>query len=473
MFFMALYTIECFASLKEKSIKRTSGIYNTQIILIFLIYLLGIVTVYFQNPSNETIILIGAQLIYMILVLVFFTVIYTKMSCLVQSNMCMLLLISFIILGRLSYDKSVKQFKIVLGVTLLSLIVPYLMSRFEIWEKLTFFYCFAGIAMLISVIIVGRVTYGSMLSLELFGMTFQPSEFVKIIFVFFVAGMLHDNPKFYDVVLSAALAGTYVIILVLSKDLGSALIFFMVYSFMLYVGTKKKRYLFLCAIGGCMAAVVGYSFFSHVQQRVAAWRDPWSDIDRTGFQIAQSLFAISTGEYTGTGLYRGMPNTIPVVEKDFVFSAIAEEFGGVFAIMLILICFSCFVAFVKIAMQQTNMFYRLVSFGLGIAYAVQVILTIGGALKMIPSTGVTLPLVSYGGSSILSTLIIFSIAQGLAIVGLDNELHIKRKKKTTIKPGEGNEYTQRANRGTNSSVGNKKTHNNVNNKKYTNKRRDN
>lgn len=426
---MALYAIECFASLKERNLKRTSGIYNTQIILIFFTYILGIVAVYIMNPNNETLILIGAQLIYLIVALVFFPLFYPKMSCLVQSNMCMLLSISFVVLARLNYDKSVKQFKIVAIVTVASLIVPFLMSRFEIWEKLTFFYCFTGLALLVAVIVVGRVTYGSMLSIQLFGFTFQPSEFVKIIYVFFLAGLLKGETKFRDVSISAALAGTYVIILVLSKDLGSALIFFMVYAFMLYVGTKKKRYLFLCAIGGCIAAAGGTMLFSHVQQRVQAWQDPWSVIDTSGYQVAQSLFAIGTGEYTGTGLYQGLPNTIPVVEKDFVFSAIAEEFGGIYAMMLILVCFSCFVAFIKIAMQQTNQFYRLVALGLGIAYAVQVILTIGGALKMIPSTGVTLPLVSYGGSSILSTLLMFSIVQGLAIVGLDNELKNKRNRK--------------------------------------------
>ena len=129
----------------------------------------------------------------------------------------------------------------------------------------------------------------------------------------------------------------------------------------------------------------------------------------------------------GTGLYEGSPKYIPVVTEDFIFSAIAEEFGGLFAMLLILVCFSCFIAFLKIAMEQANMFNKLVCVGLGVGYAVQVFLTIGGALKMIPSTGVTLPLVSSGGSSILSTLFVFAIMQGLAIVGTKVKRNVTRR----------------------------------------------
>ena len=168
--------------------------------------------------------------------------------------------------------------------------------------------------------------------------------------------------------------------------------------------------------------------FSHVQTRVEAWQDPWSIIDGKGYQITQSLFALANGGFTGTGLYQGQPTDIPVVKKDFVFSAIGEEFGGIFAMLLILVCLSCFIAFLISAMKQLSLFNRLICVGLGIQYAVQVILTVGGAIKMIPSTGVTLPLISYGGSSILSTLFVFAIIQGLAIVGTNNEeLHMGKK----------------------------------------------
>ena len=160
---------------------------------------------------------------------------------------------------------------------------------------------------------------------------------------------------------------------------------------------------------------MAYKLFYHVQVRVQAFVDPWSVIDTGGYQVAQSLFAIGTGGLLGLGLYKGVPRTIPVVEQDFIFAAISEEFGAFFALTLLILYINCFLCFIKISMKQTEMFYKLVGLGLAVTYAVQTILTVGGAIKFIPSTGVTLPLISYGGSSILCTVIVFGIIQGLAV----------------------------------------------------------
>ena len=167
---------------------------------------------------------------------------------------------------------------------------------------------------------------------------------------------------------------------------------------------------------GCVAAMIAYRLFSHVRVRVVAWQDPLSVIEKEGYQICQSLFAIGTGGWFGTGLNQGMPEKIPKVEQDVVFSAISEELGGIFALCLIMVCMSCFLMFLNIAMQLKDRFYKLVALGLGTTYGFQVFLTIGGVIKFIPSTGVTLPLVSYGGSSLLSTIIIFAIIQGFYIL---------------------------------------------------------
>lgn len=137
--------------------------------------------------------------------------------------------------------------------------------------------------------------------------------------------------------------------------------------------------------------------------------------------MAQSLFAIGTGSWFGMGLFQGSPELIPVRETDFIFSAIAEELGLIFALCLILICVSCYVMFLNIAMEIHNQFYKLVALGLGTCYIFQVFLTVGGVTKFIPSTGVTLPLVSYGGSSLLSTMIMIGIIQGLYIIREDEE----------------------------------------------------
>lgn len=417
---MFFYVWECFSALRCKNPYKASGIFQRQNGIIFLTYFLGIATI-FLNQEDTTdigvIVLGGAQLCYLIVVLGIFPIIYPNINKAILSNMCMLVTIGFIVLARLKFQYSIKQFIIVAIVSMASLIVPYLMSKYEMWKSLTWIYCLTGIVLLASVLVFGRETYGANLSIDLGGFSFQPSEFVKIIFVFFIAGLLSRSVEFKNVVLSAVMAGIYVLILVASRDLGSALIFFMVYVFMVYVGTRKARYIFICLGGLSVASVLAYKIFYHVQVRVTVWLNPWADIDDKGYQVTQSLFALGNGGLTGTGLYQGRPKDVPVVDQDFIFSAIGEEFGAIFAILLILLCLTCFIAFLNTAMQQISLFNKLVCVGLGIQYAVQIIVTVGGAINMIPSTGVTFPLLSYGGSSILSTLIVFAIIQGLAIVG--------------------------------------------------------
>ena len=213
----------------------------------------------------------------------------------------------------------------------------------------------------------------------------------------------------------------------------AALIIFVVYLVMLYVATHQPLYILAGLGAGSAGAVVAYHLFTHVKTRVNVWRDPFGTYDKGGYQVAQSLFAIGTGGWFGAGLYQGQPDTIPVSAEDFIFSAISEEMGLIYAMCLILICVSCYVMFLNIAMQLHNLFYKMVALGLGTCYIFQVFLTIGGATKFIPSTGVTLPLVSYGGSSLISTLIMFAIIQGLYILREDEEEDIERRKKERLR----------------------------------------
>lgn len=207
----------------------------------------------------------------------------------------------------------------------------------------------------------------------------------------------------------------------------------MMYLIVLYVASKQPLYLFGGLGAGCGASYVAYQLFSHVRVRVLAWSDPFSYIDKEGYQITQSLFAIGTGGWFGMGLLQGTPNKIPYVEQDFIFSAVAEELGGIFAICLILVCLSSFLMFVNIAMQLREPFYRLASLGLGTLYGFQVFLTVGGGIKCIPSTGVTLPLVSYGGSSLLASLLSFSIIQGMYLLREDEETKSEKEKQRSKK----------------------------------------
>ena len=161
-----------------------------------------------------------------------------------------------------------------------------------------------GVAALGAIMLFSRTQFGANLSFNIGGFfSLQPSEFVKISFVFFVSAMFYRSTEFKTVAVTTAAAAAHVLILVLSKDLGGALIFFVSYLTMLFIATSNWLYLGSGVMGGAAASVAAYHLFSHVQRRVKAWRDPWADVDNTGYQIAQALFAVGTGGFFGMGLY--------------------------------------------------------------------------------------------------------------------------------------------------------------------------
>lgn len=168
--------------------------------------------------------------------------------------------------------------------------------------------------LLILVLFSGKV-FGANLVLSLGPVSVQPGEFVKILYVLFVASMFNKSITFKQTVLVTVLAAAHVLVLVASNDLGAALIFFVVYLLMLFTATKKVSYLFAGLGAGSVAAVLAYHIFSHVKNRVTIWLDPWSTIDTTGYQICQSLFAIGMGSWFGYGLGQGMPDKIPGCRK--------------------------------------------------------------------------------------------------------------------------------------------------------------
>lgn len=352
---------------------------------------------------------------------------YPLRSRLLVNNMCMLLCIGFVILTRLDFDKAIRQFVIVAISALITWIIPFILER--VWQlaNIPWVYGFAGLALLIVVWIIGNNSFGAQLSVNIAGIAFQPSEFVKILFVFFTACMFYRDTESKTIIETTVMAAAYVLVLVLSKDLGSALIFFLTYLTMLFVATGSYLYLVFRPALRQRRVGGGISALCPCAHPCGGLENPWADIDNRGYQITQSLFAIGTGGWFGMGLYQGMPYKIPVVEKDFVFAAISEELGGIFALCVLLICLGCFLQFVLLAARMQALFYKLIAFGLAMVYAVQVFLTVGGVTKFIPSTGVTLPLVSYGGSSILSTFIIFGVIQGLYILKRNDEEDYEEK----------------------------------------------
>ena len=417
---MALYAMKCFTVFRKKYDYDRGSVYTTQNVLMFMIQFICYLLIYLHTEDIEVIVFYLAQVVLFATTLIVYGIFYRRASRLLINNMCFLMMIGFMMLTRLDDADSpaIRQFFIAVAAVVISLFIPVIIEKGAFLKKLGIAYGILGVLLIISVYIpgVGVERYGATGWIQIGPIGLQPSELAKIVFVFFVAAMLYNKPSFKRIVVVTACAAAFVLILVVSRDLGAALIFFMVYIVMLFIASGKARYVVLGLAGASAAAAVAYKLFTHVQTRVYAWLHPWGDMQNRTYQISQSLFAIGTGGWFGLGLYNGIPDTIPVGASDFIFAAIVEEMGALFGICLLLVYISCFIMFINISLQITDTFYKLLSIGLSVAYGVQVILCVGGVVKFIPHTGVTLPLISYGGSSILATIIVFAVIQGLYLL---------------------------------------------------------
>lgn len=418
---MGFYTLDCFGVFRYKNEQSGGFLYLRQYFWLFAIQLISFFNLAYVSKDWAYVLLYIALQIFLFIVLVLTPVIYRNINRLLLNNMCMLLGIGFITISRLAVEKAWRQFEIVVIVYVICMFVPILVYKLRFLQNLTWVYATIGAVLLGVVLFLSETTYGSKLSFTIEGLTFQPSEIVKIFFVLFLAGALAQSTSLIRILITSAIAAIHVLMLVLSTDLGGALIFFVAYLAMLFVGSRNYLYLLLGIAGGCGASVLAYQLFNHVQTRVLAWTDPWSYIDNQGFQITQSLFAIGSGSWFGMGLYKGNPNDIPFVEDDFIFSSICEEFGTIFGICLVLVILSCFIMMIKIALKSKTMFYRLVAFGFAVVYIFQVFLTIGGGIKFIPLTGVTLPFISYGGSSVATMILMFFLLHGIYMIAVKQQ----------------------------------------------------
>src|SRR5919199_135292 len=271
----------------------------------------------------------------------------------------------------------------------------------------------------------GYEVNGGRLWVNLGPVGFQPSEFARIALVIFYAGYLAEKRdvmtatsrgflgvqipalKYFGPV--ALVWAASLGLLVFEKDLGSSLLFFAVPLLMLYAATGRIAYMLLGGVLFSFGSFASFLMFAHVQVRVQSWLDPWKDPDGTGFQILQSIFNIADGGLLGTGLGAGFAQTIPEVETDFVFSAIASELGllGATAVLLAFLAFTY--RGTKIALLAEDDASKLLAFGLTAMFALQTLIMVGGVTKAIPLTGITLPFVSYGGSSVLGNFILTAL----------------------------------------------------------------
>ena len=448
---MLLYVITTIWYLVQKKEEKRRRIALGQISLIVMLDLLAYLVLFQQTGDVTLWVLFGGQMLFLAIYQTVFRVFYRDGSRLLMNHLCMLMCVGLIMQTRLNPSKAWMQF-LIAGLSAAATCMVPLITRY--WRRiynLRWIFGLFGIVALGLTFLTAQTEYGAKLSVTIGNISVQLSEIVKVSFVFFVAASFQKCIQFRQVVITTIVAALHVLVLMACRDLGGALILFLSYVFMLYVATHNGWY-FASGMGaGALACVVAYLLFSHVQVRVHTWLDPWSDITGNGWQIAQSLFAIGAGGWFGVGLCEGMPTTIPVVIKDFIFSAICEEMGGIFAIGVLLIYVSCLVHFMWTAMQMTENFHKIVTFGLTCVMAIQILLNVGGVTKFIPMTGVTLPLISYGGSSVLSTFLLFHVVQGFILM-YKNEgktFEKQEKAKSTTSPTKAKRNDKGTNKGSN------------------------
>ena len=269
------------------------------------------------------------------------------------------------------------------------------------------------------------VINGARLWVELFGMRFQPGEIAKLTMMVFLAAYLERNRALLSVAtqrigpvflparrhLAPLLlaAGLALVIMTGLRDLGSALLFFGAFVVMLYVATGRLAYPALGGVAFGVGVFIAYNAFSHVRVRVDIWFDPWADVSASSYQLAQSLFALGTGGLTGTGLGFGRPQDVPFAATDAIFVVIGEELGLLGATAVLVAFVLLVTRGLRIAQTARDEFSTLLALGLTVTFAFQTFVIVGGLTRLVPLTGITLPFVSYGGSSLLANYLIVGV----------------------------------------------------------------
>ena len=329
---------------------------------------------------------------------------------------------------RLNPDDAFRQgLWVVLGAALFSAALVALRNDYRRLESYKYVIGFGALVLLAlpALPVVGREIRGAQLWVEIGPLQFQPGEFAKILLIVFLAGYLREKRevlaqgRLKDFGPLLLIWGGAMAVLVQTNDLGSGLLYFGIFLGMLYVATARLVFV----VGGMALFLAGaafvYRIVPRVEDRVTIWLDPWPYAQDEGYQLVQSLFAIAFGGFGGTGLGKGTfttstgTNLIPDLNTDFIYAALAHELGlvGIAAVLLVYMLFV--LRGFRVAMLAQDGFSKLLAAGLTFGFALQTFIIVGGVLRLIPLTGITLPFVSYGGSSLLANFVLLA---GLLLV---------------------------------------------------------
>ena len=333
-------------------------------------------------------------------------------------------IVGIAIIYRLKPELAIKQLIwFIIGITIYILIVV-LLPDLKSFSKYKYVYL-AGIAIFMPMaLLIGKEINGSKNWVVISSFSFQPSEIGKIFLVLYLSSVLskYEDKKNikedFKQLIEPAIAVMFSLgCMVLQRDLGSALIFFGISVTMLYIATSKFKYVLTCLGLFFVGAFFSYNLFSHVRKRVLIWRDVWKYANKESYQIVQGLYGMASGGFIGPGLGQGYPGFIPERTNDFIFAAMTEELGLVFGIGVMLVYFLLFYRGMRAALSTDDKFSKLNAVGFSAMIAMQVLVIIGGVFAVIPLTGITLPLISYGGTSMMTMFFALGILQKISEEG--------------------------------------------------------
>ena len=303
------------------------------------------------------------------------------------------------------------------GVGLAAMVVCiYLVRIIKHWRIPVYLLMPVSLALLALPLIIGRETNGAKNWFYVGSLSVQPSEIVKLSLLLIISHFMSRRKFLPWLIFAVGCLG----LLMLQKDLGTALMYYGVTLMLYYASSSNLLLTGIGLAGGAGAAVLGYKMFAHVKRRVAIWQNPWSDYDNAGYQLVQGLMAIASGGMFGVGLGLGSPRTIPVYHTDFIFAVICEQFGVIFGLCVLLMYVAIIWRGATTAMAARTSLHGLLAMGATLMIGLQTFVIIGGVIKLIPLTGVTMPFVSYGGTSLVSSMCLIGLLQGVASLNEDD-----------------------------------------------------
>jgi len=410
--------------------------YRKPVNMIVMVNAIGYGLLFFYKKPYDPYILLAGLSAVLLIIMGYFTIRKAKMGDeYLYLIISMLSSIGIIMLYRLDRVLGFKQI-VWFGMGIALFFASFILyRRINIWKRLTYFYPALSLLLFLATMIFGRSIKGAKNWIIIGRFSIQPSEIIKVLFVFFIAAFLNlYKDKYKELVLLRfkrvevkplhilmGIAYLHMGFMVIQQEWGTAVLLFFVYFMLLYVFVDNSQFLLINGVLAAFGGMGGVILVNHVKVRVDTWLNPWADIAGKGYQITQSLFAIGSGGFFGAGLGLGRPDFIPEVNTDFIFSAICEEMGIFGGVAVVLFYFILVYRGFKIVLSTKEYFTKVVAFGITLIFGFQTFIIIGGVIKLIPLTGITLPFISYGGSSLSVSFIALGILQAISAGPLERK----------------------------------------------------